>query len=74
MKVERLLQKNILVDFMPLEVICMSITISLLTLKAIYMRSVTIIKCYILILYTPMFNNILSNITVQITHKNCSTL
>ena len=44
---------------------------SLLTLTVLYihMRSVTLVKCYI-ILHTPMFSNILSNITHHMTERD----
>ena len=65
-KEERVLQNNIFVDFMPLEVICMSVTIALLTITAIYMRSVSSKMTYDN-LYTPMFKNTLSMITLHMT-------
>ena len=67
-RVERLLQKHVFVEFMLLKVICMYVAISLLTSTSIYMRSATTIKCYIkMLLYTPIFSNILSKIALQIT-------
>ena len=62
-EVEGYLQNNIFVEFMPLEGICMFVTVPLLTLTTLYKKSVPIVKCSI-ILYTPMFNNILSKIAL----------
>ena len=72
-KVDRLLQSNIF-EFMPLEVIPLSMKVSLLILTVIYMKSSTIVKYYIIILYIPIFNNILSKTKLQIKQRNISTL
>ena len=56
-KEERLLHSNIFIEFMPLEVISMSITMPLLTLTVMCMKSVTVVKCHIII-YISMFTNV----------------